>query len=84
MYYVRIAKEHQGSGYETHLSSSKDLVHWKVWNGMPLIKNEYEWENLIAHKNYVVKHDGIVYHFYCAVNDKNERFIALATSEKLF
>ncbi len=30
-----------------------------------------------------VKENGIVYHFYCAVNDKGERFIALATSEKV-
>ena len=27
--------------------------------------------------------DDIVYQFYCAVNDKNERFIALAASKQL-
>ena len=82
--YVMLYFRYGCMGGENTFACSEDLVNWKVWNGMPLIKNEYEWENLIAHKNYVVKHDGIVYHFYCAVNDKNERFIALATSEKLF
>ena len=45
--------------------------------------SEYEWENKYAHKSYVVKHEGVVYHFYCAVNHNGERFIAVATSEKI-
>lgn len=62
---------------------SYDLAQWTVWNGTPLIVPECEWENVYAHKNWVIKDQGIVYHYYCAVNDKGERFIALATSEKL-
>ena len=46
-----------------------------------IIKSEYEWENVYAHKPWVVVQNGIVDHFYCAVNDKGERFIALATSQ---
>ena len=63
--------------------SSKDLVNWKAWKGEPLIKSECEWENRHAHKSCVIKENGVVYHYYCAVNDKNERFIALATSKEV-
>ena len=61
---------------------SKDLIHWTKWDGEPLIKSEHEWENVFAHKQWVIKENGVVYHYYCAVND-TERFIALATSEPL-
>lgn len=37
---------------------------------------------IYAHKPWVLKHDGIVYHFYCAVGDRG-RVIALATSKPL-
>ena len=54
-----------------------------AWLGEPLIKSEYAWENLYAHKPWVVVQDGVVYHFYCAVNNQGERFIALATSQSI-
>lgn len=62
---------------------SRDLVHWTRWNGEPLIRPSESWDNVHAHKPWVISHDGTVYHFYCACNDQNERFIALATSEPL-
>ena len=31
----------------------------------------------------VVKHDGVVYHFYCAVNNAEQRGIAIATSKPM-
>lgn len=62
---------------------SEDLVNWTKWDGEPLIKPEYEWENVYAHKQWVIKEGGTVYHYYCAVNDKDERFIALATSKNM-
>lgn len=62
---------------------SADLVDWTKWEGKHLIESEYDFENVFAHKQWVVKKDGIVYHYYCAVNDKNERFIALATSKEI-
>lgn len=68
-------------GYNT-FAVSENLVDWTIWDGEPLIKPEFEWENLHAHKSCVIKHDDTVYHYYCAVNDKGERFIALATSKK--
>lgn len=60
---------------------SFDLVHWTKWDGDDLISPSEEYDNLYAHKPCVIKHDGIVYHFYCAVNKKGERSIALATSK---
>ena len=62
---------------------SYNLTDWTIWDGEPLIKSEFEWENEHAHKSYVIKDNDVIYHFYCATNDKNERFIALATSKKL-
>ena len=66
--------------YDT-FACSRDLVNWNVWMGEPLIKSEYDWEDAHAHKPWFVRHHGVNYHFYCAVNNKNERFIALAVSE---
>lgn len=61
---------------------SYDLVHWTQWDGDPLIRPEYDWENEHAHKSWIVRHNGITYNYYCAVNSNNERFIALAVSKK--
>jgi hypothetical protein len=38
---------------------------------------------MFAHKSFVVKHNGVVYHFYCAVNKAEQRGIAVATSKDL-
>lgn len=73
----------ENGGAHNTFACSKNLVDWTIWDGEPLIKSEYEWENQCAHKSYVVKHNGVVYHYYCATNDKSERFIALATSEEI-
>lgn len=81
--YVMLFFRCEKSGTYNTFACSENLTDWVTWEGEPLIKCEYEWENVFAHKSYVIKEDGIVYHFYCAVNDKKERFIALATSEDL-
>ena len=31
----------------------------------------------------MIKHDGVVYHFYCAVNNAEQRGIAIATSKPM-
>lgn len=59
---------------------SYDLIHWTDWTGEDLIKSSTVYDAKFAHKSYVVKHKGIVYHFYCAVNAKDQRGIAVATS----
>ena len=72
----------RGKGGCNTFACSYNLVDWTTWEGEPLVKSECEWENVLAHKSWVIKHNGVVYHYYCAVNDKGERFIALATSEQ--
>lgn len=62
---------------------SDDLVHWTDWTGDNLIESSAPFDERFAHKSFVVKHNGIVYHFYCAVNNKDQRGIAVATSKEL-
>lgn len=62
---------------------SYDLVHWTDWQGEDLIMPSKDYDNLFAHKSYVIKHDGVVYHFYCAVNKYDQRGIAVATSKPM-
>ena len=62
---------------------SKDLIHWQDWTGEDLIVPSKPYDEMFAHKSYVVKHDGVVYHFYCAVNNAQQRGIAVATSKHL-
>ena len=71
----------KGKGAYNTFAASRDLIHWTLWEGKPLIEPSFSWESIHAHKPWFIRHEGINYHFYCAVNDKNERFIALATSE---
>ena len=59
---------------------SRDLLNWQDWTGQDLITPSKSYDELFAHKSYVVKHDGVVYHFYCAVNNDQQRGIAVATS----
>lgn len=70
-----------GKGAYNTFACSRDLKTWKIWDGEPLVAPEKTWENIHAHKTWWIRHAGVNYHFYCAVNDKNERFIAVATSE---
>lgn len=62
---------------------SRDLINWTEWKGPDLITPSKEYDNLFAHKSFVVKHNGVVYHYYCAVNKEEQRGIAVATSQPL-
>lgn len=62
---------------------SYDLVHWTDWEGADLISPSAPFDERFAHKPFLVKHNGVVYHFYCAVNNKDQRGIAVATSKDL-
>ncbi|MET0394013.1 MAG: glycosylase [Chitinophagaceae bacterium] len=59
---------------------SYDLVNWTDWTGDDLMHSSEPYDEKFAHKSFVVKHKGVVYHFYCAVNKKDQRGIAVATS----
>ena len=62
---------------------SKDMVNWTDWTGDNLIEPSEPYDELYAHKSFVLKHKGVVYHYYCAVNKKEQRGIAVATSKDL-
>jgi predicted GH43/DUF377 family glycosyl hydrolase len=61
---------------------SYDLVNWTDWDGEDLISSSEGYDETYAHKPWVVKWNGVVYHFYNAVGS-NGRVIALATSKEL-
>jgi predicted GH43/DUF377 family glycosyl hydrolase len=61
---------------------SYDLVHWTKWSGPNLIQPSEPYDQNYAHKPWLLKYNGVVYHFYCAVGNEG-RVIALATSVDL-
>jgi predicted GH43/DUF377 family glycosyl hydrolase len=70
-------------GAFNRFACSYDLVNWTDWTGANLIESSENYDNRFAHKSFVVKYKGVVYHFYCAVNKKDQRGIAVATSKDL-
>ena len=75
-----------GAGWQPHafdtFACSYDLVHWTKWTGPNLIQPSEPFDKTYAHKPWVLKYKGVVYHFYCAVGTEG-RVIALATSVDL-
>ncbi len=75
-----------GAGWKPHafdtFACSYDLVHWTKWEGPHLVEPSEPFDKRYAHKPWVVKWKGVVYHFYCAVGDEG-RVIAVATSKDL-
>ena len=67
-------------GAFNRFACSYDLVHWTDWTGPDLIESSEPYDEVFAHKSFVVKYKGTVYHFYCAVDKNGNRGIALATS----
>lgn len=70
-------------GAFNRFACSYDLVNWTDWKGDNLIESSVPYDERFAHKSFVVKHNGVVYHFYCGVNNKDQRGIAVATSKDL-
>ncbi|MAT73300.1 MAG: glycosylase [Planctomycetaceae bacterium] len=73
---------HWGPGAFDSFACSRDLVHWTQWDGEALTYPSKPWDKTFAHKPWLIKHDGVVYHFYCAVGNEG-RAIAVATSKDL-
>ncbi|WP_431210825.1 hypothetical protein ACQ86N_33435 [Puia sp. P3] len=65
------------------MACSYDLQHWTDWTGPDLIQSSEPYDEVFAHKSFVVKYMGVVYHFYCGVDKKGNRGIAVATSKDL-
>jgi predicted GH43/DUF377 family glycosyl hydrolase len=70
-------------GAFNRFACSYDLINWTDWTGEDLIKSSEMNDGQFAHKSFVVKYKGIVYHYYCAVNKADQRGIAVATSKDL-
>lgn len=70
-------------GAFNRFACSYDLVNWTDWSGDNLIQSSEPFDDQYAHKSCVVKWNGTVYHFYNAVNKKQQRGIAVATSKDL-
>jgi len=83
MFYFGAFWENRKNETFNRFACSYDLVNWTDWNGDDLIKSSEPYDAKYAHKSYVVKWKGVVYHFYCAVDAKDHRGIAVATSKDL-
>lgn len=80
MFYFGAFWEDRKNETFNRFACSYDLVNWTDWNGDDLIKSSEVYDAKYAHKSFVVKHKGVVYHFYNAVDKKDNRGIAVATS----
>ncbi len=83
MFYFGIFWPNNRKDAFNRFACSYDLVNWTDWNGDDLIKSSEPYDSKFAHKPCVVQWNGVTYHFYCAVNEKEQRGIAVATSKDL-
>lgn len=67
-------------GAFNRFACSYDGLHWTDWTGPDLIAPSEPYDEVYAHKSFVIKYNGVVYHFYCAVDKRDDRGIAVATS----
>ncbi|WP_432714481.1 glycosylase [Pedobacter sp.] len=82
MFYFGAFWQDRKGGFN-RFAASHDLINWTDWTGDNLIEPSEKYDELYAHKSFVLKHKGVVYHFYCGVNKKDQRGIAVATSKDL-
>jgi len=82
MFYFGAGWQKPGPAAFDTFACSRDLAHWTQWRGPNLLSPSEPWDATYAHKPWLLKHDGVVYHFYCAVGSEG-RAIALATSRDL-
>ena len=52
-------------------------------SGEDLIKPTEDFDSFFAHKSFLLNYNGVVYHFYCAVNQPQQSGIAVATSQDM-
>lgn len=81
MFFFRAGNPARPYAAYNSFACSRDLVHWYEWEGEDLIYPTEPYDCVYAHKSHVVNWKGVTYHFYCAVDDKDRRGIAVATSK---
>jgi predicted GH43/DUF377 family glycosyl hydrolase len=79
MFYFGFDGNHAMEG----IAYSNDLINWEK-HPEPIIKNDSPIDGLHAHKPGIIVKDGVLYHYYCAVDKDDNRCIALAASENIF
>ncbi|HXO78216.1 MAG TPA: glycoside hydrolase family 2 TIM barrel-domain containing protein, partial [Puia sp.] len=82
MFYFGAFWQGKGGAFN-RFACSYDLVHWTDWTGADLICSSEPYDEVFAHKSFVINYKGTVYHFYCGVDKKGNRGIAVATSKDL-
>lgn len=82
-YYCAHNPEQPKYGAYNSFAVSRDLLNWTDWKGKPLVYPSEKYDERYAHKSFVVKWNGVVSLFYCAVDKDRHRTIALATSKNI-
>ncbi|HEY4287597.1 MAG TPA: family 78 glycoside hydrolase catalytic domain [Puia sp.] len=82
MFYFGAFWQGKGGAFN-RFACSYDLVHWTDWTGPDLISSSEPYDEVFAHKSFVINYKGTVYHFYCGVDKKGNRGIAVATSKDM-
>lgn len=75
--------DYEPNGRFDSFACSYDLVNWTRWQGQKLTSSTKPWEFTQATKPWVIKHDGVVHHFYNAQTADGVQSIGLATSVDL-
>ncbi|MDR2840366.1 MAG: beta-galactosidase [Paludibacter sp.] len=78
-YFGAFRKDRAYQAFNT-FACSYNLIDWTDWTGDDLIYPSEKYDERFAHKSCVIKWNGTVYHFYCAVNNDDQRGIAVSTS----
>ena len=82
MFYFGYKWEDDNPSAFDRFACSYDLMNWTEWDGPNLIEPSKPYDKQYAHKPWVVRWEGVTYHFYNAVGE-NGRVIALSTSKDL-
>jgi len=79
LFYYGFDGRHAGDGVA--ISEDGGFTHWRKSEHNPILGHgpAGSYDSIHAHKPFVLQHEGVFYHYYCAVSE-TERTIALATS----
>jgi len=82
LFYYGFDGQHAQDGVATCVDG--DWLKWEKFAGNPILRigPPGSYDDLHAHKPFVVKHQGVFYHYYCSCG-RGERTIALATSRPI-
>lgn len=82
LFYYGFDGRHAADGVA--VSEQGDLTRWRKSEFNPILVHGApgSYDSVHAHKPFVLEHEGVFYHYYCAVSER-ERAIALATSKPL-